>query len=181
MIIGTFGQMMGGPGPESLCAATLDNEFGLGADARTLCQTSVQRKPPLLPSSRRPGCGRRRDAETATGATLPDVGVSAWDHVYGGPPAESIIFGQGDSGESEDDPVTTTTPSSLDTCCLGGHDSSPEPGELGHKGADGLYASGTFSKLTGKSNQGQACATERLFVLSNNRLKFHVLCSRLPA
>jgi hypothetical protein len=69
----------------------------------------------------------------------------------------------------------------LDTGCSGGHDSSPERGEFGHQGADGLYAVSTFSKLTGKINLGQVCATEKLFVLSTNRLKFHALCSRIPA
>lgn len=173
--------MVDGRRPEGVCAATFGDEFRLGADARTLCRTSVQRKPPLLPSSRRPGRGRRRDADTATGATLPHVGVSAWDPVYDGLPADSITSGQEDSGECEDDPVTATRPSSLHTCCLGGHDSSLERRDFGHEGGDGLYTSGKFSKLTGKSNLGQGCATERLFVLSTNRLKFHALCCRLPA
>ena len=168
---------MDGDGPIRVCSAILNDEFSLGADASTLSQTRVWRKPPLLPPSKRAGRGRRGDPETATGATLPDGGASILEHVCDGPPAEWIALGQEDSGESEDDPVTD----SPDTCCLGGRDSAPEQAEFGDGGAQGRCASGKFSERIANCNLGQDCASERPFVISANRLKFHALCSRIPS
>jgi hypothetical protein len=62
---------------------------------------------------------------------------------------------------------------------VGGHDSAPEQAEFGHEDVEGLNASSKLSERIGKCNLGQACATERLFVLSANRLEFHTSCSRI--
>lgn len=93
---------------------------------------------------------------------------------------ESILFDEVDSAQSGDDPVIAASPSSLDTCSLGGNDSSSEQTEFSCGCAEGLFASGKFSERIGDCNLDQACNTERLFVLSANRLRFHALCSRIP-